>query len=142
MKIPVTEISSRLKGVGLKLTPQRLAILDAIYNQLDHPTAERITDCVRKQHPTIATGTVYKVLDVLVENELIKKVKTDKDVMHFDGILENHHHLYCSQTDEIQDYMDDDLDGILKDYFKKKKIAGFKIDEIRLQINGKFLKSK
>ena len=61
--------------------------------------------------------------------------------MRYDGILEIHHHLYCSESEEIKDYINEDLDQLLSDYFKKNGIENFEVGEIRLQINGKFLKS-
>ena len=81
-------------------------------------------------------------MDTLVESKLIKKIKTEKDVMRYDGILDQHHHLFSSESDRIEDYSDDKLDKLLEEYFKKKRIPGFKVEEIKLQINGKFLKSK
>jgi Fur family peroxide stress response transcriptional regulator len=132
------EIRNKLIDKGLKVTPQRIAILEAIVKLNNHPTAENIIDYIRKNHPNIATATVYKVLDALVENELIKKVKTEKDIMRYDGFLENHHHLYCSDSDKIEDYLDDELNEILKKYFEKKGIPGFKIEDIKLHIIGKF----
>jgi Fur family peroxide stress response transcriptional regulator len=130
----------RLKGAGLKVTPQRLAVLEAMEKLGGHPTAERITEFVRKEHPGISTGTVYNVLGVLVEKGLIRRVKTEMDVMHYDGILENHHHLYCMDTDRIEDYVDEELDELLREYFSRRNIPGFRIGEIKLQINGEFLK--
>ena len=126
----------------MKITPQRLAILEAVHELGDHPTAEKIIEHIRESHPNIASGTVYKVLDVLVENKLIRRVKTEKDVMRYDGILEEHHHLYCSDSERIEDYRDDQLDELLRQYFENKKIPGFRIEEIRLQIKGRFNKSK
>ena len=131
--------SQNLKEAGLKITPQRIAVLEAVHQLTDHPTADRVIDYIRKRHPGIASGTVYKVLSILVDKKLIRKVKTDRDVMHYDGILEPHHHLYCVQSDRITDFMDPDLDIILQNYFQKNGIQGFKIDEIRLQINGEFV---
>jgi Fur family peroxide stress response transcriptional regulator len=138
MKISSSDIQSKLKDRGLKVTPQRMAVLEAIYELNNHPTAENIVDYIRKKHPGIAVGTVYKVLDVLVENQLIRKVKTERDVMRYDGILEHHHHLYCSECDLIEDYVDKELDELLKEYFGKKSFPGFHIDNIVLQIKGKF----
>lgn len=74
----------------------------------------------------------------MVENGLIRKVKTDKDIMRYDGIVENHHHFYCSECDLIEDYIDEDLDNLLKNHFKDKNIKGFKIEDIVLQIRGTF----
>lgn len=131
-----------IKASGLKVTPQRLAVLEAVYEIGSHPTADRIIEFVRKKHPGIATGTVYNVLGILVEKDLIRRVKTDKDVMHYDGIMEKHHHLYCVDSDRIEDYMDAELDDLLTRYFQKKQIPNFKIEEIKLQINGEFIKQK
>jgi len=134
------EIKNRLAEIGLKVTPQRMAILEAIYELNNHPTAENITEYIRQKHPNIATGTVYKVLETLVSNQLIKKVTTDKDIMRYDGIMENHHHLYCSECELIEDYHDNELDELLKNYFANKNLPGFKIEEFVLQIKGTFNK--
>ena len=138
MKLEITDIRDKLAKKGLKITPQRMNILEAIYDLDHHPTADNIIEHVREKHPNIATGTVYKVLDTLVENKLVKKVKTDSDIMRYDGILDPHHHLYCSECEIIEDYVDEDLDKILKNYFKKKNFSGFKVEEIVLQIRGTF----
>lgn len=136
------EVRLKLQEAGLKITPQRLAILEAVDTLGDHPTAERIIEYIRESHPNIASGTVYKVLDVLVENRLIRRVKTEKDVMRYDGIMEEHHHLYCSESERIEDYWDNRLDELLHGYFEEKRIPGFRIEEIRLQIKGRFTQFK
>jgi Fur family transcriptional regulator, peroxide stress response regulator len=138
----VQEIRNNLVEKGLKVTPQRMAILEAITILNNHPTAENIIDYIRKNNPNIATATVYKVLDALVENGLIKKVKTEKDIMRYDANLEKHHHLYSTDSDRIEDYSDNELNELLEKYFEKKKIPDFKIEDIKLQIIGKFIKSK
>jgi len=138
----INEIRDKLVEKGLKVTPQRIAILEAIIRLDNHPTVENIVDFIRRNNPNIATATVYKVLDALVENDLVRKVKTEKDIMRYDANLENHHHLYCSDSDRIEDYSDNELNNLLEKYFEKKKIPGFKIEDIKLQIIGKYLTPK
>ena len=138
MKLSIEEIRIKLSEKGLKVTPQRIAILDAIYKLGSHPTADNIIEFIRQNNPNIASGTVYKVLDTLIENKLAKRVTTDRDVMRYDGIMENHHHLYCSECDLIEDYVDEELDEVLKEYFKKKNFNGFKLEDIVVQIRGTF----
>lgn len=140
MKILIEDIRNKFAEKGLKITPQRVVILEAIYKLNNHPTADNIIEFIKESNPNIATGTVYKVLDALVENGLIKKVTTDKDVMRYDGIIKNHHHLYCSECDLIEDYTDEDLDKLLQEHFKNKEIKGFNIEDIVLQIKGTFKK--
>lgn len=133
-------IKQKLSEKGMKITPQRMAVLEAIYRLKNHPTADNIIEFIRKTHPNVAVGTVYKVLETLVENGLVKRVTTDRDFMRYDGILDKHHHLYCSNCDLIEDYHDPDLDELLKKYFESKNIPGFKIEEFVLQIKGTFNK--
>ncbi len=138
MNISIEEIRSKLSEKGLKITPQRLSILAAIYELEGHPSADKIIECVRRSNPNIASGTVYKVLDTLIKNDLVKRVTTDKDVMRYDGIMDHHHHLYCTECEVIEDYFDEELDTLLKNYFKNKKIKGFQINEFAVQIKGTF----
>ena len=133
----MVDIKNKLSEKGLKITPQRLSILEAIHN-INHPTADDIIKYIRQKHSNIATGTVYKVLDTFAQKGLIKKITTDKDVIRYDGLLIHHHHLHSSEDILIKDYIDEELDKILKDYFQKKKINDFEIEDITLQIKGKF----
>lgn len=132
------EISSKLYEKGLKVTPQRIAIFESIVELNNHPTAENIIEYIRKNHPNISVATVYKVLEVFVENGLVEKVKTESDTMRYDAILERHHHIYCSDSEKIEDYIDAELNEILDNYFSKKKIPHFQIEDIKLQIIGKY----
>ena len=136
------DFSKKLIEKKLKVTPQRIAILEAIFNLNNHPTADNIIDYIRNNHPNIATATVYKVLETFVSYGLVIRVKTERDIMRYDAILESHHHLYCSDSDRIEDYKDDELNILLEKYFKKKGIPNFKIEDLKLQIIGKFLENK
>jgi Fur family peroxide stress response transcriptional regulator len=131
-----------LKDSNLKVTPQRVAVLEALNNLKDHPTADKIKEYVVKNHPNIAVGTIYKTLETFVEKGLVKKVKTEKDVMRYDAILDNHHHLYCEATERIEDFFDNQLNEMLEEYFKKKRIPNFKVKDIKLQIIGTFNNKK
>ena len=136
------DLRNILTGNGLKITPQRLAILEAVIRLKNHPTVENIVVFIKKNHPNIAVGTVYKILETFVDKGIIQKVKTDKDIMRYDAILEKHHHLYCAESDRIEDYYDHDLNAMLEEYFEQNRIPGFKVEDIKLQIIGRFLKSK
>ncbi|PHN06817.1 Fur family transcriptional regulator [Flavilitoribacter nigricans] len=132
------EIAEKLSAKGMRVTPQRIAILGAILKLNNHPTAENIIEYIKINHPNISIGTVYKVLDSFVENHLLKKVKTEGGIMRYDPLPFNHHHLYCEETDRIEDYEDQTLDELIIDYFEKKGIKNFTIQNIQLHITGKF----
>lgn len=119
-----------------------MIILEAIYKLNNHPTAEQVIEYICRAHPNIATGTVYNVLDMLVKNGLVKKVKTEKDVMRYDGQTGTHHHLYCMECDYIEDYHNAALDEMIRKHLEENRIGNFIIEDVRLQINGRFIKHK
>jgi len=131
-------LSELITKCGLKVTPQRIAILSAVMELKNHPTAENIIEYVKHEHPNIAIGTIYNILETLVEKKLIKKVKTEKDIMRYDAVLDKHHHLYCSETQRIEDLYDDNLNKLLEEYFANNKIPNFSIEDIKLNIIGHF----
>lgn len=131
-------LKERLIEKGLKVTSRRLLLLEAIIT-LNHPTAEEILNNIREKFPDTATATVYKALNILVEKQIISRVNTDRDIIRYDAIMESHHHLYNSHLNRIEDYRDEDLTCLLKKYFEEKKIHGFSVEDVRLQIIGKFL---
>lgn len=135
-----TQFINQIRAKGLKVTPQRIAILETICVLNNHPTADQIINYIKIQFPTIAVGTVYKILESFVEHEIIQKVKCEDDIMRYDACLNKHHHLYAKKTDRIEDFEDAELDQLLANYFKKKEIENFLIHDIKLQITGEFLK--
>lgn len=133
-------IKNRLKEHGLKSTIQRLAIYDSLLNTRKHPTAEDIYNVVNEKHPGISLSTVYNTLETFVSKNLVKKVSNDFGSVRYDAILEPHHHLICEKSNTIADYYDAELDRLLKDYFDKKELNNFNIDEIKIHIKGNFVK--
>jgi Fur family transcriptional regulator, peroxide stress response regulator len=142
MTILNEELRKKLAEKGLKITPQRMNILRAIYEIDDHPTVEMVLDHIREMNPNIAKGTVYNVLETLVENKLIAKVKTEKGIYRYDGLTKKHHHIYCEQCDYIEDYFNEELDQLINDFFKLNHIKNFKIEDIKLHISGNFIVHK
>lgn len=133
---------SLLKEAGLRITPQRVSVLEAVYTLKNHPSAETIAKHVKSLHPNISVGTIYNILDSLVKANIIRRVKTDKGAMLYDAITENHHHLYCSDSERIEDYYNEELDRLLAKFFRDKNIEGFEIEDIKLQLVGKFKTTK
>jgi len=142
VKISINKLKENIRNAGLRVTPQRLAVLEAVNMLGNHPTVEHLLQQLHKRHPGIATGTVYKVLDTLVAHQLISRVKTDHEVTRYDGIMDHHHHVYHQGSDKITDYQDQELDILLQEYFRKHAIPGFCIREVRLQIIGESIEDE
>lgn len=133
-----SDITRILAENDLKITPQRVAILEALFALKDHPSADAVKEYVRKNHPNLALGTVYNILETFCKKGIIRKVKTDKDFMRYDIETHRHHHLYCEESDHIENYYDEELDELLQEYFNKKQLPHFIIKDINLQIIGSY----
>lgn len=132
------EIIKILSENDLKVTPQRVAVLEVIMGLETHPTADDIVDFIRLNFPHVPIGTVYKILDAFMKKGIVQKVKTGNGILRFDPVKKSHHHLYCADSERIEDYYDDKLNQILDNYFKNKKIPNFDIKDFKLQLIGKF----
>lgn len=131
-------LKDKLRDKGLKVTPRRLLILETIIELNNHPAAEDIIKYIRKRNINIATATVYKALDALVAKKVINKVETEKNIIRYDAISNAHLHLISDESNIIKDYQNEEITIMLDKYFKKNKIQDFIIEEIKLQIIGKF----
>ena len=72
---------------------------------LKHPTAEQIYDKVHKSNPTISKSTVYRNLNVLLNNKTIKKIKVLNGPDRFDYIDKEHYHVICNKCGKVFDFM-------------------------------------
>lgn len=136
------KILNKLKDEGLKITPQRVIILKAIHSLKYHPTAQQIADTVHKENPNISVGTIYKTLETLVEKGVITKFGSTDDSSRYDRLVDNHHHIYSGDNENIEDYVNEELDELLEDFFKRNSIPNFEIESIKVDIRGKYSKSK
>ncbi len=132
------EIRNIIQVNGMKQTPQRYAVLKALMELKNHPTAEEIFKHVSNFLPTISLASVYNTLNKLVDCNVVSPVSVNGDIVRYDFIAKKHHHLYSKNTGELSDYFDEELDELLTNYFKKKQIKNFEIEDIKIQIVGEF----
>ena len=84
-------------------TIQRTLVLEAVNHLRSHATAEEVYDAIVQQHPHISKGTVYRNLNQLSENHLIRRVVVPGDSDHFDHTLKEHEHMICTQCGCVVD---------------------------------------
>lgn len=130
------KVKEQLSEAGLKATHPRIVVLRELVISNDHPTAESIHESIKIDNPSISLGSVYRVLDVLVESGLIQRVSVRSGSKRYDANMSPHGHLYCLKTNKIQDFYDEELYELINEFFRKKRIRNFKINEIKLQVNG------
>jgi len=91
------------RSLGIKLTPQRLAILECLEGNKSHPSAEDIYRRVRKRFPTMSFATVYNTLEILSEKGGLKSLTIDPERKRYDPDTSPHHHLICLGCKRVVD---------------------------------------
>lgn len=89
---------------GLRMTPQRRAVLDVLLAAHDHPTAAEVWARVRTVRPGIGPATVYRTLALLVaRGEARELTLADAGAARYDGNVTRHDHLVCDRCGRTAD---------------------------------------
>jgi Fur family peroxide stress response transcriptional regulator len=93
----------KYREIGLKLTPQRLAILECLEGNTRHPSAEDIYRSVKRKFPTMSFSTVYNTLEALRDRGEVLELTVDPERKRYDPDTTAHHHLICVRCRKIVD---------------------------------------
>lgn len=129
-----------LKNRGLKVTNQRIAILE-IFKEYKgrHLSVEEIYEFVKKDYPEIGLATVYRTVQLLSELELIDKVNLDDGYVRYEigrmagGKSHHHHHLICLGCGTVFAFEEDMLDS-LENHIDQTR--GFKVVNHEVKLFG------
>ena len=101
-RINIDEVISMTQERGLKMTPQRRAIVEYLEHAFHHPTADDVFVAVNAQFPLTSRATVYNTLNLLKEASLVREIARD-GVVRFDPNLDEHHHFICRKCGRVED---------------------------------------
>ncbi|MFZ5979532.1 MAG: Fur family transcriptional regulator [Candidatus Zixiibacteriota bacterium] len=101
-----------LKEHGLRLTHQRVVILNELVSAEGHPSAEDVYSRVLKRLPTVSLDTVYRTIASFEKYDIVKRVQVLDDKGRFDSNLDVHHHLVCKRCKKIEDFYWPAFDGL------------------------------
>ncbi len=96
------ELSVRLKQLGIRLTPQRLAIAEVVVNSGDHPSVKEIFERVKAFFPYVTLATVYSTLDVLERAAIVRELPFQRQ-SRYDANLSPHANLVCVSCGAVVD---------------------------------------
>ena len=92
-----------LREAGLRVTQQRVAVLDAV-RRLPHADTDSLISAVRAETGDISHQAVYDVLRALTEAGLVRKIQPLGQVARYEGrVGDNHHHAVCRECGAITD---------------------------------------
>jgi len=126
-------IIKQLRNKGLKVTPQRLAIIEVLIEQGDlHPGARLVYHEAKKRKKSLSLSTTYATLDELSRHGIIKTLQFDRMENRYETNREEHINLICERCKKILDYKV----PIIVDSRGVAKKTGFSITDTRLEYYG------
>ena len=116
-----------------RFSRQRQMVLDVVKNRTKHPTADKVYEILKKDHPEISLGTVYRNLNLLAEMGEISRVETSSVKDHFDGNQHPHAHFVCRKCGGVFD-LNLDISQLLQ---SAKGVEGsFQVEDCKVLVQG------
>ncbi len=117
----------------MRYSKQRELVLKTVLENKIHPNAEFVYNTLKEENPDLSLGTVYRNLNSLVKNNMLKRISIPNGSDCFDGALAEHQHLVCTKCGKVIDITLSELDKISSGVFKK---TGFAINYSSLALEG------
>lgn len=118
------DLALQLRGQGLRVTPQRLAVLAALHASPGHLSAEEVYEEVRREMPSVSLATVYNTLGELKRVGQLRDLPVSGKVRYDLVARGTHHHLVCESCHRVVDLDESDLPS---PQLPPSKAQGFKI---------------
>lgn len=132
-------LAQKLADSGLRNTPQREVVYDALLTHRNHPTADEVFARVKTQLSSISLATVYNCLETLVQCNLVRAVNFERAPTRYCPNLHPHAHFHDDSTGATHDI---DLPPDLLDQIKAILPPGYHADSIELTFRGKLPASR
>ncbi|SFP56413.1 peroxide-responsive transcriptional repressor PerR [Salibacterium halotolerans] len=127
------EAVSTLKNTKVRMTPQRHAILEYLYETMNHPTADDIYKALESKFPNMSVATVYNNLRVFKNVGIVKELTYGDSSSRFDCVTTEHYHIICSDCGKIVDFHYPGLDEVET---LAEQVTGFQVHDHRMEIYG------
>lgn len=129
------ELRARLASAGCRITPQRLAILDALLEPGRHPTADEVHADVLRASPTTSLATVYKTVETLKSLGELRELELGHGRAHYDAAdPSDHPHVVCTRCGKVEDVEVAGLDRLLS---QAERVSAYVLDTKRLEFFGR-----
>ena len=131
----MTSLEQSLSSAGYRLTAARQAILQVIDQQSQPQTATDILVEAQKEHRHIGLVTIYRTLNVLIKEQLLRVVHSSEGCHYYQLASPGHHHVVlCSRCgNSIEFSGDEDINPLIQ---RVEKQTGFQITDHLLQLYG------
>ncbi len=104
------DVVGMLRNSGITPTHQRIKIGEVLFSCKQHLSAEQVLVAVNQDDGEVSKATVYNTLGVFAQHGLIREVIVDPSKVFYDSNLSKHHHLYYSDTGELEDIANESVE--------------------------------
>jgi Fe2+ or Zn2+ uptake regulation protein len=104
MAVKYENLIQELKMKNIRLSHQRLKVLEYLAGHLIHPTADQIYTGLQNEIPTLSKTTVYSTLSSLKDAGLVREINIEDNEIRYDVRMENHGHFKCESCGSIFDF--------------------------------------
>jgi len=108
----IAEFLTDCKKMGIKITPQRLAIYKILAAKAKHPTINELYEEIKKDYPSLSLNTIYKTIQLFIELGIVSQFTSREGVIRYEAKLLPHHHVLCLKCRKIHDVFDSSLDEL------------------------------
>lgn len=130
-KVPGKKI---IRDLGLKVTDQRLLILEVVRRGPNHFTAQDVFESVAAKNPSVGFATVYRFLRTLSEQNYVSEVRMGGMPARYEWAAKDHHdHLTCTQCQRIVEFENHEIERLQE---KVAKEFGFVLNDHVLELFG------
>ena len=133
MGATVEQALEQLKSTGVRMTPQRHAILSFLMDSMTHPTADEIYKALSPAFPSMSVATIYNNLRLFVDAGLVRELTYGDDSSRFDADLSEHYHAICRSCGKIVDFEYPPLTDVEA---AASRETGFRVEGHRMEIYG------
>ncbi|MNW25163.1 Peroxide operon regulator [compost metagenome] len=133
MATRVQHALQELKKTGVRITPQRHAILDYLMESMAHPTADEIYRALEPKFPNMSVATVYNNLKVFIEAGMVHELTYGDNSSRYDANVSDHYHIVCESCGKIEDFSYPSLIDVER---HAAQMTGFEVRGHRLELRG------
>ncbi|MCD2257247.1 Fur family transcriptional regulator [Agrilactobacillus fermenti] len=127
------ESIKKLRDGGVRITPQREAVLRYLIQSDEHPTADEIYRHLAADFPKMSVATVYNNLRVLTRLGIVQEMSYGDSSSRFDFAETKHYHAVCERCGRIVDVFFPDFDQVDT---VAENLTGFQVNGHRLEVYG------
>lgn len=124
-----------IRSRGMRVTPERLALLEEVYRQHGHIDAEQILDGLRAAGEKVSRATVYRNLDLLVEAGLVQRQRLGRNRYLYEHVHtgQSHDHLGCRECGRVVEFVSPSIQAMLNEI---GRAHGFSKEGRQIQVLG------